>query len=78
VIAMRGVITGREVAHNAGLIRREFGVHCLLRCFWALASGKQTTFLEIACSCTPEPASLLPWSENLRPFADEAERPLEP
>ena len=52
---MRGVITGREVAHNVGLIRREFGVRCLVRCLWALATGKPTTFLEVACSRASEP-----------------------
>lgn len=46
---MRGVITGREVVANLGLIYREFGAGCLFRCLWALVSGKSTTFLEVAC-----------------------------
>lgn len=49
VAAMRGVITGREVVENLGLICKEFGVGCLIRCLWVLASGKSTTFLEVAC-----------------------------
>ena len=46
---MRGVITGREVVSNLGLIYREFGPSCVLRCLWALVSGKSTTFLEVVC-----------------------------
>ena len=46
---MVGVITGREVVHNAGLIWHEFGAGCLLRCMWVIASGKRATFLELAC-----------------------------
>ena len=50
---MRGVITGREVVTNLGLIYREFGPGCVFRCLWAIArgavSGKSTTFLEVAC-----------------------------
>ncbi len=45
---MRGVITGREVLGNLGVIYREFGVSCLLRCLWAIVSGKHTTFLNEA------------------------------
>ena len=48
---MRGVITGREVVTNLGLIYREFGASCLVRCLWVLVSGKSTTFLEVACRC---------------------------
>lgn len=48
---MRGVITGREVVANLGLIYREFGASCLVRCLWVLVSGKSTTFLEVACQC---------------------------
>lgn len=47
---MRGVITGREVLANLGLIYREFGAVCLMRCLWVLARGKSTTFLEVACA----------------------------
>jgi hypothetical protein len=46
---MRGVITGREVLENLGLIYREFGAACVLRCLWALVRGRSTTFLEVAC-----------------------------
>jgi hypothetical protein len=52
---MRGVITGREVLENLGLIYREFGAACLLRCLWVLVRGRTTTFLEVAC--TPESES---------------------
>lgn len=51
---MRGVITGREVLANLGLIYREFGATCLVRCLWALARGKSTTFLEVVC-CSSRP-----------------------
>jgi hypothetical protein len=47
--AMRGVITGREVLENLGLIYREFGAACVMRCLWVLARGRSTTFLEVAC-----------------------------
>jgi hypothetical protein len=45
---MLGVITGREVLGNAALIYREFGVLCLTRCLWALATGRRCTFLQVA------------------------------
>jgi hypothetical protein len=41
--AMRGIITGRDVILNVWIILREFGVRCLLRCLWVLASGRRTT-----------------------------------
>ncbi len=44
---MRGIITGRDVVQHVGIIYREFGVRCLVRCFWVLAIGKQTTFLDV-------------------------------
>ena len=47
ILAMRGVITGRDVMQNVGLIYREFGARCLARCLWVLAIGKRTTFLEM-------------------------------
>jgi hypothetical protein len=43
---MRGVITGKDVVENVGLIYREFGVRCLARLLWVLMVGKRTTFLE--------------------------------
>ncbi|MDQ3265825.1 MAG: hypothetical protein M3Y59_19585 [Myxococcota bacterium] len=46
---MVGVITTRDVLRNAGLIAREFGVRCLLRCVVVMMRGKPTTFLEVAC-----------------------------
>lgn len=47
---MRGVITSREVVQNLGLICREFGMGCVVRCLWAIARGKTTTFLDVACT----------------------------
>jgi len=44
---MRGIITGRDVMGNVGIIYREFGARCLARCLWALVSGKRTTFLDV-------------------------------
>jgi hypothetical protein len=45
--AMRGIITGRDVVRHVGIIYREFGARCLVRCLWVLAIGKQTTFLDV-------------------------------
>jgi hypothetical protein len=45
---MRGVITGRDVVSNIGLIWRTFGMGCALRCLGAIITGRATTFLEIA------------------------------
>ena len=47
ILAMRGVITGRDVMQNVGIIYREFGPRCLVRCLWVLAIGKRTTFLDV-------------------------------
>ena len=44
---MRGIITGRDVVQNLGIIYREFGVRCLVRYLWVLAIGKRTTFLDV-------------------------------
>jgi len=44
---MRGIITGSDVVQNVGIILREFGLRCLVRCLWVLASGKRTTFLDV-------------------------------
>lgn len=46
-VVMRGVITKRDVLENMGLIWREFGPRCLLRCLGAMFGG-QTTFLDVA------------------------------
>ena len=45
--AMRGIITGRDVVQNVGIIYREFGPRCLARLLWVLMVGKRTTFLEV-------------------------------
>ncbi len=42
---MNGVITTKDVVENLGLIWKEFGALCVLRCLWALARGRETTFL---------------------------------
>jgi len=45
---MRGVITKRDVIENLGLIWREFGPRCLIRCLGAVLTGRSTTFLELS------------------------------
>jgi hypothetical protein len=45
--SMRGIITNRDVVRHLGLIYREFGVGCLLRCLWVVATRRTTTFLEV-------------------------------
>ncbi len=45
---MRGVITKRDVIENLGLIWREFGPRCLIRCLSAVLTGRSTTFLELS------------------------------
>jgi hypothetical protein len=49
---MHGVITTKDVLANLGLIWREFGVRCVVRCLLTLLSGKPTTFLEVALGTT--------------------------
>ncbi len=44
-MAMRGLITGKDVVANAGTIAREFGIGALWRCCVALALRRPTTFL---------------------------------
>jgi hypothetical protein len=45
--SMLGVIGNKEVAANFGLIWREFGPRCAIRCVGAILRGKRTTFLEL-------------------------------
>jgi hypothetical protein len=45
---MHGVITLRHVLGNPGVVVREFGTLCLLRCVLAALRRRRTTFLEIA------------------------------
>lgn len=45
---MVGVIRFRDVFLHLRLIRREFGLTCLLRCLRASTVGPRTTFLQIA------------------------------
>lgn len=48
---LAGIITTKDVVSNVGLIWREFGLSCLLRCAAALAvaavTGRSTTFLAV-------------------------------
>ena len=44
---MRGVISNHHVRRNLGLIRREFGSGCLLRCLRAILTGERVTFLDV-------------------------------
>lgn len=45
---MRGVITLRDVLANLGLVNREFGTWCVVRCLLASVRRQHTTFLDIA------------------------------
>ncbi len=45
---MRGVITLRDVLANLGVVLREFGPLCVVRCLLASLRRQPTTFLEIA------------------------------
>jgi hypothetical protein len=45
---MRGVITLRDVLAHTGLVLREFGAGCLVRCLLAAVRRRPTTFLELA------------------------------
>jgi hypothetical protein len=54
---MRGVITNREVILNLWVVWREFGLGCLCRCLWAVMSGRETTFLEVAVRPAPIPGA---------------------
>lgn len=45
---MHGVITLRDVVANLGVVVREFGALCLLRCLAAALSRRRTTFLDVA------------------------------
>jgi len=49
---MHGVITTKDVLANLGLIWREFGPRCVVRCLLTMMSGKPTTFLEVALQMT--------------------------
>ena len=45
---MRGVITLRDVLANLGVVLREFGALCVVRCLLASVRRQRTTFLDIA------------------------------
>jgi hypothetical protein len=45
---MLGVIGNRQVVSNIGLIWREFGPRCAIRCVGAMLRGQRTTFLDLA------------------------------
>jgi len=44
-MAIRGVITTRDLLMNSGLILRHFGLRAWLRCWFAIVLQKETTFL---------------------------------
>jgi len=44
-MAIRGMITGKDVAAHAGLIAREFGIGTLWRCCIAIVLRRRITFL---------------------------------
>lgn len=52
---MRGVIRTKDVLANLGLVWREFGALCVLRCLAASLAQKPTTFLDIAFRRTDRP-----------------------
>lgn len=43
---MSGVITTRHLFWNAGVIMREFGLACYVRCWRQVFSSRRCTFLE--------------------------------
>jgi hypothetical protein len=45
---MLGVIRNKQVALHIGLIWREFGPRCAMRCVGAVLRGRRTTFLDLA------------------------------
>ena len=46
---MVGFVTTRHLFTHSGLIVREFGPACLLRCYWrTLTADHEVTFLECA------------------------------
>ncbi len=45
---MVGVIDSKQAALHLGLIYREFGWRCTIRCLAALLRGRRTTFLDLA------------------------------
>jgi hypothetical protein len=57
---MLGVIGNREVAANFGLIWREFGPRCAIRCVGAILRGKRTTFLELVFATPARSSSANP------------------
>lgn len=56
---MRGVITERDIVVNLGLIWREFGAACMLRCVVAAVTRRPTTFLDLALRA-PQPRAESP------------------
>ena len=48
---MRGLIKNRQALSHLGLIWREFGPSCAVRCLGAMVRGRPTTFLDIAFRC---------------------------
>jgi hypothetical protein len=42
-----GVVSGRTVFWHPFMVAQGFGFACLLRCWWALATGRRCTFLSL-------------------------------
>jgi hypothetical protein len=52
---MVGVIDSKRAALHLGLIWREFGPRCAIRCLGALLRGRRTTFLDLAFDTAHRP-----------------------
>jgi hypothetical protein len=52
---MVGVIDSKQAALHLGLICREFGWRCTLRCLAAMLRGRRTTFLDLAFDTARRP-----------------------
>lgn len=51
---MDGFVSTRHLLTHPALIAREFGVLCLLRCWWrTMTSDRPVTFLECAFALPP-------------------------
>ena len=60
-----GVITTKDVLRHSAVIVREFGAVAYFRCFVAVITRRQTTFLDCVCRMEKvEPTPLSPLERN--------------